>query len=196
MDYLEKIVFLSGKSLTNMLRSEGKKFEIFFKDFFIPVCRFIGSYTGEEEESADIAQEVFVKVYEKWNEFDRVENAKAFLYTVSRNLCLNHLKHKKAQNNYIDQFDREEMVDELSFLKEVTRQETFRILYAAVEQLPFKSRQVVSLCLKGYNNLEIADQLEVSINTIKTLKKNSYATLRTLLAREYLVFLFILLEKF
>lgn len=32
----------------------------------------------EEEEVADIAQEVFVKVYEKWNEFDSLGNAKAF----------------------------------------------------------------------------------------------------------------------
>lgn len=179
-----------------MLTSDNKKFKLFFEDFFIPVCRFIGNYTGEEEEAADIAQEVFVKVYEKWNEFDGIENAKAFLYIVSRNLCLNHLNHKKAQSNYIDSFDQEEMIDEPVFLREVTRQETFRILYAAIEQLPSRSRQVVSLCLEGCSNIEVAEKLGVSVNTIKTLKKNSYATLRTLLSKEYLIYLFILLEEF
>lgn len=60
-----------------MQKRESKEFKEFFEHFFIPVCHFIERYT-EEEEVADIAQEVFVKVYEKWNEFDSLGNAKAF----------------------------------------------------------------------------------------------------------------------
>lgn len=48
-----------------MQKRESKEFKEFFERFFIPVCHFIKRYT-EEEEVADIAQEVFVKVYEKW----------------------------------------------------------------------------------------------------------------------------------
>ena len=70
-----------------MQKRESKEFKEFFERFFIPVCHFIKRYT-EEEEVADIAQEVFVKVYEKWNEFDSLGNAKAFLYIAARNLCL------------------------------------------------------------------------------------------------------------
>ena len=78
-----------------MQKRESKEFKEFFERFFIPVCHFIKRYT-EEEEVADIAQEVFVKVYEKWNEFDSLGNAKAFLYIAARNLCLDFIKHKKA----------------------------------------------------------------------------------------------------
>ena len=46
-----------------MQKRESKEFKEFFRTFFIPVCHFIKRYT-EEEEVADIAQEVFVKVYE------------------------------------------------------------------------------------------------------------------------------------
>ena len=81
-----------------MQKRESKEFKEFFERFFIPVCHFIKRYT-EEEEVADIAQEVFVKVYEKWNEFDSLGNAKAFLYIAARNLCLDFIKHKKAEAN-------------------------------------------------------------------------------------------------
>ena len=86
-----------------MQKRESKEFKEFFERFFIPVCHFIKRYT-EEEEVADIAQEVFVKVYEKWNEFDSLGNAKAFLYIAARNLCLDFIKHKKAEANYLSEY--------------------------------------------------------------------------------------------
>lgn len=118
-----------------MQKRESKEFKEFFERFFIPVCHFIKRYT-EEEEVADIAQEVFVKVYEKWNEFDSLGNAKAFLYIAARNLCLDFIKHKKAEANYLSEYMHGEEADDPVFLKEVTRQETFRILHTAIDKLP------------------------------------------------------------
>lgn len=115
--------------------------------FFILVCRFIKRYSGEE--AADIAQEVFVKVYERWGEFETVENVKAFLYIIARNLSLDYLKHKRAENN--------EIVEQ-TFLKEVTRQETFRILYNAIDRLPGQTRQFVLLSLEGNSVQEVGDK--------------------------------------
>ena len=169
-----------------------KEFKIFFKDYYIPVCRFVARYIGEEE-AADIAQEVLVKVYERWTEFETSENARAFLYIIARNMCFDHLKHKRAENNYILSFpDNHEMVEQ-TFLKEVTRQETFRILYNAIEQLPDSTRQVILYSLEGNSVQEVGDKMGISVNTVKTLKKNAYAALRNLLSREYLVLLLVLL---
>ena len=152
-----------------MQKRESKEFKEFFERFFIPVCHFIKRYT-EEEEVADIAQEVFVKVYEKWNEFDSLGNAKAFLYIAARNLCLDFIKHKKAEANYLSEYMHGEEADDPVFLKEVTRQETFRI--------------------------EVGEKLGISVNTVKTLKKNAYAVLRQVLSKEYLLLLFVILRDY
>lgn len=172
------------------------KFKNFFEDFFIPVCRFVERYIREEEAATDIAQEVFVKVYERWGEFETIDHARAFLYTIARNLALDDLKHKKAQDNYIQSFPENNETVEHAFLKEVTRQETFRILYSAIDHLPAQTRQVILYSLEGLSVQEVGDRMGISANTVKTLKKNAYASLRNLLSREYLVFLIVFLEKF
>ena len=172
----------------------GKQFKLFFTDLFIPICRFIARYTHLEEAS-DIAQESFVKVYERWTEFQTEENARAFLYTVAHNLCLDYLKHKKAENNYISAFPETHETVEQTFLKEVTRQETFRILYDAINQLPNQTRQVILYSLEGRSVQEVGEKMNISVNTVKTLKKNAYTILRRLLSREYFTLLFFLFRK-
>lgn len=151
-------------------------------------------YTGERELSRDFTQEAFVRVFEHWGEFETEENAKAFLYTVARRIYLDHCKHQKIENQYQNRVNEEEL-EEYDFLKEVTQQEVSRILYDAVDKLPSQTRSIILLNLKGFNNTEVAERLGVSVNTIKSLKKSAYVTLRTLLSKDLLMILFVLVDK-
>lgn len=171
-----------------------KEFKAFFETFFIPVYTLMQRYTGERELSRDFTQEAFVRVFEHWGEFETEENAKAFLYTVARRIYLDHCKHQKIENQYQNRVN-EEKLEEYDFLKEVTQQEVSRILYDAVDKLPSQTRSIILLNLKGFNNTEVAERLGVSVNTIKSLKKSAYVTLRTLLSKDLLMILFVLVDK-
>lgn len=171
-----------------------KEFKAFFETFFIPVYTLMQRYTGERELSRDFTQEAFVRVFEHWGEFETEENAKAFLYTVARRIYLDHCKHQKIENHYQNRVN-EENTEEYDFLKEVTQQEVSRILYDAVDKLPSQTRSIILLNLKGFNNTEVAERLGVSVNTIKSLKKSAYVTLRTLLSKDLLMILFVLVDK-
>ena len=82
-----------------------KDFEVFFRENFPSVYAFMKRYTGDDELAADLAQETFIRVYERRDEIVSVDYGKAFLYTVARHLYWNHCKHQRAKENYFAQLD-------------------------------------------------------------------------------------------
>ncbi len=122
----------------------------------------------------DIAQDSFLVYWESEKQFDDLNALKGFLYKTVKNKCLNYLKLKSLRGDILrNGFDKEEFLYEL-----VLEEETYRIIHSAVSELAPQSRRIIELSMKGYKNPEIAEELDVSINTIKTLKANAYQLLR------------------
>ena len=69
------------------------------------------------------------------------------------------------------------------------------MLYKAIDQLPPRAREVILLNLDGKDNNEVAQVLNISLNTVKTLKKTAYTILRDLLSKDYYLILLLLLAK-
>ena len=138
-------------------------FKSFFEKYFEPVFQFTRKYTGDEAIAHDITQDAFIK---------------SFVYITARNLCLDHLKHLKIEHEYARSFPLDEAEEQQFFFEEITYQETLRILYEAIDKLPPQTREIILVGLDGKDNNEIAATLNVSVNTVKTLKKNAYKVLR------------------
>ncbi|MFR7810908.1 MAG: RNA polymerase sigma factor [Butyricimonas faecihominis] len=194
MEYYYKMFIFAKEQCFSLWLSYRIKSLRLSSRLFIPVYTLMQRYTGERELSRDFTQEAFVRVFEHRGEFETEENAKAFLYTVARRIYLDHCKHQKIENQYQNRVNEEDP-EEYDFLKEVTQQEVSRILYDAVDKLPSQTRSIILLNLKGFNNTEVAERLGVSVNTIKSLKKSAYVTLRTLLSKDLLMILFVLVDK-
>ncbi len=173
-----------------MVFKNNKDFKTFFEAYFEPVYRFAKKYTEETAVARDIAQETFIRLYERRTGFDALEKARSFAYATAHHLCLDHLKHHKVTQQYSrDSLEEEE---KYFFLHEITYQETLRLLHQAIEELPPQARTIILLGLEGQNNQEIAEILNISVNTVKTLKKSAYKKLREVLGKDFF-FLFTLL---
>jgi RNA polymerase sigma-70 factor (ECF subfamily) len=151
--------------------------------YFNGIIRFATYYVDDRHEGEDIAQETFLKIYERWNEIETEQQMRSYLYTTARNLCLDRLRHQNVKEEYLQQTvqnyhtGNKEEEDE-KFLSEVTYQETLRQLYTAIDGLAPQTRRIILMGLKGKSNIEIAEELEISINTVKSLKKSAYKALR------------------
>ena len=169
------------------------EFRKFFDEFFPAVYALLCKYTEDSDLARDLTQEAFVKVYECRQEFETLDNAKAFLYTVARRLYFNHYNHVKVCERAFS--FREEEKWEKSWLEEVTATETIRILYAAIDKLAPQTRKIILLNLQGMNNNEVAEELGISVNTVKSMKKSAYQLLRKYLDKEYLWVLLLLISQ-
>jgi RNA polymerase sigma-70 factor (ECF subfamily) len=178
----------SEKNIIDKLNAgNSKALKEFFLEFYPSLCIVARKYVTESDVAEDIAQESFLVYWENKKQFDSIDTLKGFLYKTTKNKCLNHLKLKGIRNNILkNDFNREELFHE--FLLE---EETYRIINKAVEFLPPQSRRIIELSMRGYKNPEIAEELEVSVNTIKTLKGNAYKTLRKNL-KDHVFILFVL----
>jgi len=185
---LTDVLMNSEKEIINRLNiRNAKSLKEFFVDFYPSLCVFTKKYISETDIVEDIAQESFLVYWENKTQFNDLKALKGFLYSTARNKSLNHIKLKGLRQELINSnIDKDELLYEL-----VLEEETYRIIHKAIENLPPQSKRIIELSMKGYKNPEIAEELKVSINTIKTLKRKAYNALRVNL-KDHVFILFLL----
>ena len=168
-----------------------KKFKNFFNDFFPSLVLFSKKYVNNNDTAIDISQEVFIKFWNHSVKIESLEQAKSYLYTMAKNNCLNFLKHKKVEESYYQ--NQQTTLQDISFKDNIIEQESNSIIYKAIEQLSPQSKKIILLSLKGYKNKEIAEELNISIITVRTLKNRALSKLKKYL-NEYFYNILLLLN--
>lgn len=168
-----------NEEIVSGINSGNKKaFDNVFDLYFNALCAFCYRYINDQSDVEDIVQDAFVSFWEHKKEFKHINEIKAFLYTTTRNKSLNYLKHKtvlkKHQADLIYELESEQF-----FIQHVIEEEAFNHLYSEINQLPPSAQKVMILALKGLKNHEIATELGISENTVKTQKKIAYAKLKS-----------------
>ena len=170
-------------------------FRSIFDKYFPSLCVFANRFVNDEDLSKDMVQDVFLKVWNSAAEFESEKSLKVYLYLATKNTCFDFLKKenrkKKRGDLNTDLFNDEFLLNDDSVILDIIREETYRQLEEAIELLPEKAKEVVRLNLKSLTNQEIAEELNISINTVKTHKLNAFKKLRELLGHQFVVFLLV-----
>ena len=157
--------------------TEPRQFEAFMRAYQDLVFSTAIRLLGNESDAADIAQEVFLKAFEHYEELSRSATAGGWLRTVARNLSLNHLTRYRARWRFFSELSRPE--DEQDFVADLPAPDTLdrdmdagdraRWVETALHKLPETQR--VPLVLYHFEDLsydEIAAKLRVSLSKVKT----------------------------
>jgi RNA polymerase sigma-70 factor (ECF subfamily) len=157
-----------------------------------PLCLFSNKYIQNLAVSKDIVQDVFIKIWEDKIEFNNENVIKSYLYISVKNKSLDYLKSKLYKStDFLSTKNIENIETHVFFLREVVITETSFIMKNAINTLPNKCAKIIKMSLKGLTNSEIANELELSINTIKTQKKIAYNRLRPLLKKFFIFIAFV-----
>jgi RNA polymerase sigma factor (sigma-70 family) len=119
----------------------------------------------------DIVQEAYLRVLRARQTADRpIESPKAFLFATARNLALMQLRHRQvARTDPLAEIDASGIVDERAGIPDaVTRAQELEILTLAIQSLPARCRQILTLRkLYGLAQKEVAAQLGISEHTVE-----------------------------
>ncbi len=166
-----------------------KAFNQLFNSLYPSMCSAADSFIRDQDKSRDIAQEAFINLWNKRDDYDSITSLKTFLYVSVKNLCLNYLRDIKEES--FSDAELAKKVDD-TFKNIVIEEESIRIINSAIESLPAQSSRIMKLTLEGMKNMEIAENLGISVNSVKTLKYNALKTLKVVLKDYYFILLLLL----
>ena len=151
-------------------------FKAIFNMFYPRAYTFTLKLLREEVISADITQEAFLYMWEKAYRFPDMMSFKSYLYSCLKNKTLNYIRDHKVERNMEelkDVFVDDILVDHLIIEHELKA----RIL-EEINKLSDVKRDIMLLRMEGYSYDEISEELSLSINTVKTHKKQAYKDLK------------------
>lgn len=191
---------LSNITIDLLNKKNESAFDILFRLYYPRLVYFAKEYVPYEV-ARGIAQEVFVVFLKKRPVFENEYQLRGYLYTLTKNGCLMHLRHKKVKENYAMSITSQSIQNEVyeSALEqldtsEITFKEMESIIKKTLESLPPRCREVFILSrYEGKKNREIADCLSISVKAVEAQMTNALKIFRVALKDflPFLTFLFI-----
>ncbi len=168
----------SGEKLWQRIQSSDKEaFSDLFKRYYESLYRIALRFVNDTQLAENVAQEIFVKIWVNRTKYKIRTNLKSFLFTAVRNQCLNELKQQKRTVSILTaDFIKEEKMN--SPEEDLIILERKKAVHKAIDKLPRQCRQIY--LMKKYDDLkytEIAEILNISINTVKTQMKRAMKSL-------------------
>lgn len=160
-----------------------------FKENIIPLNRkllgFANRFMRNLDDAKDVVQEIYVKLWNMRNELDQYNSVEALAMRMTRNLCLDKIKLKKTVplNGTVNEEVSEEIVD-----KEKRNEQKLAVerVKSELEKLDEPQKTIMQLRdMEGYEYEEIAQILNMNINTVRVSLSRARKKVRENLINKY-----------
>jgi RNA polymerase sigma-70 factor (ECF subfamily) len=180
---------IEDKIIFNEIKKGNKLvYEALFSDYYDHLVRFADSYTFDQHASEDIVQNLYLYIWENAKKIDIHTSIKAYFYQSLKNRCLNYLRNLKMKDKkniiYVEALLNSKD-DTMFFDPEILDQ-----IKKTIDKLPPQMTKIFKLKhIEGLKQTEIADQMNISVNTVKTQLKRAKVKLRdSLFSKTNLIF--------
>lgn len=170
-----KYELFNEQELVNRLRENDPfAFRILYEKHAPRLMAFCFRFKFSKEESEEIVQEAFIKIWQNRNSIDPNKSFNTFLITIGKHLIYNQIRHNKYRSDYLHEVNSELNASVVDLSNEGELQ---KIVNKAMMELPDKCRAVFRKSrMEGYSNQQIANEMNISKSTVenqlnKALKK-------------------------
>lgn len=159
-----------------------KSYSDFFRACYEHYVRFAYRYVKSKDQACDLVQEAFIKLWNNREQLDPAKSLKSYMFTIVRNLSLNHIRDHKNKLESID--DRETSLDALIIHQEQNTndsyiKQTVKVVKKLINKLPERQREAFELSrFDGLQHDEIAEVMNISARTVNNHIVSACNTLR------------------
>ena len=161
--------------LTAFARSVDEGGKLLFRRYYKPLVLFSGSLLNDDVYTEDMVQDVFYH-FIRTRAYLRLEPGAlgTFLFRSVKNACLNRIRNNREVSTA--DFLAHEVEEEEAL---TVSPELMEAIHAAIDALPEKTRAaILGVIVDGKRYKEVAESLNVSVNTVKTLLAHGLKQLR------------------
>jgi len=185
----------SEKEWMEELRNGSEKaFGKVFTHYYKGLCAYSYTFLKNHDASEEIVQEFFSELWENQTLRKVDISLKLYLYRSIHNRCINYLKSLSVAQGRLALYAKymQEEIELIDMDTESDMYERFftenfeKDVYEAIDSLPLQQKKIFTLSrFRQKSYTEIADELGISINTVKTQMSRALQKLRNILSTNY-----------
>jgi len=139
-----------------------------FETYFEEVCHHVYRIIPDQEVCQDIAQSIFLELWQKRRSFSIRTSVGAYLHKMARSRALNYLRDNKRYNYDDESTVKNESNNQTSPLDELIATELSAVITQAIDRLPERCRVIFALSrFEQMSYKEIGEALEISVKTVE-----------------------------
>lgn len=165
---------------------KSSEFKLMVMPYSSRLYRMAFRLMSNREEAEDIVQEVYMKLWGMRNKLNTYNSIEALSIRITRNLCLDHLRRRKVNQDALKAEMLKESGHSVSPAENLEKKEEAEIVRTLIEALPEPQRSLVHLRhLEGKEYEEMAEMVNMNVNAIRVSISRARKQMREMLEKKY-----------
>jgi RNA polymerase sigma-70 factor (ECF subfamily) len=173
--------FDPDRVVASVLDGNKDAFRLLVSEYGLLVRGFLAARVYHLADAEDLAQDTFVKAYEKLEDYELGTNFRAWLMSIAQFLLNNHWRKYGNRATVMEKFRHdiaESIQSELKVAHEEVDESRIPRLLDCITQLPDNLRKVIRSGLEGEKITILAKELNLQANAVYQLRHRAHVALR------------------
>ncbi len=183
-----------GEIVRRVLAGEEDLFEVLVRRYQVRVVSHVTRMVGSRDDALDLAQEIFLKVFQALDRFNPAYKFSTWLFRIAGNAAIDHLRKRRPRTVPLEtpdpdgapgQFQAEQRSNWLDPYGELRNTQRGQAIHQAIQELPPDFRELIALRhFAGLSYEEIAELKKMPLGTVKNKLFRARVVLKDRLAGE------------
>jgi len=177
---MEESILNSDERLMQEIKADNMfAFDMLYKKYSKRLYKFAYYILKSPEESENIVQDVFLSLWENRNKVEKDSSVKYYVFTIAYNSAISIIRKKARESQFIEYLKSLQDLNQEPVNIELEYHELTEKLEDIINHLPDGQKSVYLLHkVEGLKYSEIAERLNISVNTIENHMSRAFKTIR------------------
>lgn len=146
---------------------DGKSYayELVYLHWNEPVKNLVNKITRSSTDAEDITHDIFLLLWERRKKIEPTKKIRSLLYILARNISMQMFRDNKRTAEFLKDYNYED-VNRTTSADLLIEKESALLVEVALSRLPDHMREIYEMSAKGMTAREIADQLDIKVETV------------------------------